>query len=347
MIKLGIIGSTGYVGAEIVRLMSVRKDVEITVVTSESFAGKPYSDVYPTLRGIFEKTCEELDIEKISGKADYFITALPHGVSAKVVSKLLEKGKRVLDHSADFRLRDINVYEEWYKVVHPASGLINDAVYGLPELYRERIKNARLVANPGCYPTCSILGIAPALKNKLVSTKGIIIDAASGVSGAGRKSELPYSFCETAENYKAYGVSSHRHTPEIEQELSVLAGDEVLVSFTPHLVPMKRGMLATIYMDLNDKGLTQEDIHDVYTEYYKNEPFVRVLPLGRFPETKFVAGSNYIDIGISVDSRLNRLIVISALDNLGKGSASQAIQSLNIMAGLDETEGLIKPGLYI
>lgn len=347
MIKLGIIGSTGYVGAEIVRILAARKDVEITVVTSESFTGKPYSEVYPSLRGIFDKTCEETDIDRIAHKADYFITALPHGVSAKIVNQLLSKGKRVLDHSADFRFRDVKVYEEWYKVEHPAKDLTKDAVYGLPELYRDKIKDARLVANPGCYPTCSILGIAPALSNKLVSAKGIIINAASGVSGAGRKSDLSYSFCETAENFKAYGVSSHRHTPEIEQELSQLSGEEVVISFTPHLAPMKRGMLATIYMDLNDTGLQLEEIHAVYREFYKNEPFVRILHVGKFPETKFVAGSNFVDIGISVDKRLNRLIVVSALDNLGKGSASQAIQALNIMAGIDETEGLIRPGLYI
>lgn len=347
MLKLGIIGATGYVGAEVVRLLSNRKDIEITTVVSNSFVGQPFSNVYPSLRGIFDKACDALDTEELAKKADFFITALPHGVSTEVIPGLLKKGKRIIDHSADFRFRDVAVYEKWYKASHPAPHLNSSAVYGLPEIYREKIKDARLVADPGCYPTCSILGIAPALKNKIVSPKGIIIDAVSGVSGAGRKSELAYAFCETSENFKAYGVSNHRHTPEIEQELSLLAGEEVLLSFTPHLAPMKRGMLATCYLSLAQEGLNTSDVHAIYEDYYKNEPFVRILPVGQLPETKFVAGSNYIDISVTVDQRLNRLIVLSALDNLGKGSASQAVQALNIMAGFKETEGLLTPGLYI
>ncbi len=347
MLKLGIIGATGYVGAEVLRLLSTRKDIEITTVVSNSFVGQPYSSVYPSLRGIFDKPCDALDMDAISQKADFFITALPHGVSTDVIPSLLEKGKRIVDHSADFRFGDVAVYEKWYKTTHPAPDLIHQAVYGLPELYRDKIKTAQLVADPGCYPTCSLLGILPALKEKLVSPKGIIIDATSGVSGAGRKSELPYAFCETDENFKAYGVSNHRHTPEIEQELSLIAGQEVLVSFTPHLAPIKRGMLATSYLSLEKSGLTTAEVQDLYQEYYKDEPFVRVLPMGQLPETKFVAGSNYIDISVIVDQRLNRLIVVSALDNLGKGSASQAIQALNLMAGFDETEGLLTPALYL
>jgi N-acetyl-gamma-glutamyl-phosphate reductase len=347
MIKLGIIGATGYVGAEVVRLLSRRSDIDITTVISNSFAGKPYSSVYPSLRGLFDKICDPPDIEAASEKADFFITALPHGVATSVIPQLLKNGKRVIDHSADYRFRDIKVYEQWYKVAHSSPDLINKAVYGLPELYRESIKKADLVADPGCYPTCSILGIAPALVNKIASPKGIIIDAASGVSGAGRKAELPYAFCETDENYKPYGVASHRHTPEIEQELSLLANEEVLISFTPHLVPMKRGMLATSYLSLATEGLTTADVQALYQEYYKDEIFVRVLPVGEMPETKFVAGSNFIDIGVAVDQRTNRLIVISALDNLGKGSAGQAVQALNLMAGFPETEGLLTPGLYL
>lgn len=347
MLKLGIVGATGYVGAEVVRLLSMRKEIEITTVISNSFVGQSYSTVYPSLRGLFDKPCDPLDIDAMAEKADFFITALPNGVANDVIPKLLEKGKRIIDHSADFRFRDVKVYEKWYKAVHPAPQLISQAVYGLPELYRDKIKGAQLVADPGCYPTCSILGIAPALVKKLVSPKGIIIDAASGVSGAGRKTELPYAFCETSENFKAYGVTSHRHTPEIEQELSLLANEDVLISFTPHLAPMKRGMLATCYLTLIKDGLTTADVQALYQEYYKNEPFVRVLPAGQLPETKFVAGSNYIDISVTVDQRTNRLIVISALDNLGKGSASQAVQALNLMAGFSETEGLLTPSLYI
>lgn len=347
MLNLGIIGATGYVGAEIVRLLALRDDIKITTVVSNSFVGQPFSAVYPSLRGIYDNICDKLDIDDLSEKADFFITALPHGVSTTVIPSLLERGKRVIDHSGDFRFRDVNTYEKWYKVTHGAPELISKAVYGLPELYRNEIKTASLVADPGCYPTCSIMGIAPALKNEIVSHQDIVITAVSGVSGAGRKADLPYAFCETDENFKAYGVATHRHTPEIEQELSLLCGRPVLVSFTPHLAPIKRGMLATSYLNLVNEKFSPADIHSVYEDYYRDEPFVRILPLGQLPETKHVAGSNYIDIGITVDPRLNKLIVVSALDNLGKGSASQAIQALNIMAGFNETKGLLAPGLYL
>ncbi len=347
MLKVGIIGATGYVGAEIVRLLALRDDVEITTVVSNSFVGKPFSEVYPAYRGIFDMVCDQLDIDAICQKADLLITALPHGVSTTVIPTLLEKGKRVIDHSGDFRFRDVKVYEDWYGVKHSSPEFISKAVYGLPELYRDKIKNALLVADPGCYPTCSILGIAPALKNKLVSPQDIVISSVSGVSGSGRKSDLPYAFCETDENFKAYGIPRHRHTPEIEQELSVLCGEDVIVSFTPHLAPMKRGMVSTNYLNLFSGNFSVEFVHSIYEEYYKDEPFLRVLPLGKLPETKYVAGTNYIDIGLAVDKRLNKLIVISALDNLGKGAASQAIQSMNIMAGFDETKGLLTPGLFI
>lgn len=347
MLRLGIIGATGYVGAEIVRLLALRDDIKITTVVSNSFAGQPFSEVYPSFRGIYDEICDGLDLDKIADKADFFIAALPHGVSTTVVPKLLGKGKRIIDHSGDFRFRDVKVYEEWYKVTHSSPELISQAVYGLPELYRDKIKNAVLVADPGCYPTCSVLGIAPALANKIVSHKNIVINAVSGVSGAGRRSELSYAFCETAENFKAYGVGNHRHTPEIEQELSLICGEEVIVSFTPHLAPMKRSMLATICLDLLDAGTTDEDVHKAYLDYYENEPFVRILPLGQLPQTKLVSGSNYIDISINVDKRTNKLLIISALDNLGKGAAGQAVQALNIMAGFDETKGLLTPGLYL
>jgi len=347
MLRLGIIGATGYVGAEIVSLLALRDDMKITTVVSNSFAGQPFSEVYPSFRGIYDEICDGMDIDKVADKADFFITALPHGVSTTVIPRLLEKGKRIIDHSGDFRFRDVKVYEEWYKVTHSSPELVSRAVYGLPELYRDKIKNADLVADPGCYPTCSILGIAPALANKLVSHKNIVISAASGVSGAGRKSDLPYAFCEVDENFKAYGVVNHRHTPEIEQELSLICGEEVIVSFTPHLVPMKRGMLATITLDLTDAEITADEVRKAYLDFYRNEPFVRILPSGQLPQTKLVSGSNYIDIGISVDKRAKKLIIISALDNLGKGSASQAIQALNIMAGFEETRGLLTPGLYL
>lgn len=347
MLNIGIIGATGYVGAEIIRLLALRDDVKITTIVSNRFVGKRYSDVYPAFRGIFDMVCDPLDIDLVCKKADFFITALPHGVSAKVIPELLKKGKRVIDHSGDFRFRNIEIYEKWYGVIHSSPELINKAVYGLPEIYRNEIRNAQLVADPGCYPTCSILGIAPALAKNIVSPHDIVISAVSGVSGAGRKSDLPYAFCETDENFKAYGISSHRHTPEIEQELSLLCDENVVVSFTPHLAPMKRGMLASCYLNLLSSSLTAKDIYSLYEEHYKDETFIRVLPLGQFPETKHVIGTNYIDIGIAIDARLNKLIIISALDNLGKGSASQAIQSMNLMLGFNEIKGLLSPGLFI
>lgn len=346
MFNVGIIGATGYVGIEIVRLLQNHPEINISTVVSHSFAGQKISDVYPNLKNIFDMECESLDIDKISDKADVFITALPHGISKEVIPKLIERNKRVIDHSGDFRYKSVEVYEKWYNAKHGMPHLLDMAVYGLPELYRENIKDARIVANPGCYPTCSVLGIAPLLKNKLIKTKGIIINAASGITGAGRNTDLPFQFCESSENFKAYKVATHRHTSEIEQELSILADEDIMLSFTPHLVPMKRGMLCTIYADLAcDKSA--KEIIDIYKEHYKDEFFVRIMDEGKLPETKYVAGSNYIDIGIAVDERLGRVIVLSALDNLGKGASSQAVQDLNIMLGLPEHSGLTAPAFYL
>ncbi len=346
MINVGVIGATGYVGIEIVRLLQNHPDINITSLVSQSFVGQKVSDIYPNLRNVFDMECEGLDIDKISERADIFITALPHGVSKEVIPKLVEKGKRVIDHSGDFRYKSVEVYEKWYGIKHEMPHLLKDATYGLPELYRDKIRDAKIVSNPGCYPTCSILGIAPLLANKYIETKNIIIDAASGVTGAGRNTDLPYQFCENTENFRAYKVSTHRHTSEIEQEISLLADEDIIISFTPHLVPMKRGMLSTIYANLKT-GKTTAELIALYREYYKNEHFVRVLDEGKLPETKFVAGSNFIDISLVVDKRLNRVVILSCLDNLGKGSASQAVQDLNIMCGLPEQTGLTLPGLYL
>ncbi|HHV96964.1 MAG TPA: N-acetyl-gamma-glutamyl-phosphate reductase [Clostridiaceae bacterium] len=373
-VKVAVIGATGYVGIEIVRILQNHPMVEITSVIGQSFVGQKISDVYPNLRGIFDMECISLDIESLPEKADVFINCLPHGISKEFIPLLLEKGKKIIDHGGDFRYKNVEVYEKWYKTKHELPELLKIAVYGLPELYREAIKDAVLVANPGCYPTCSILGLAPLLKNKLIQTDNIIIDAASGITGAGRKTDLQYSFCESTENFKAYGVATHRHTSEIEQELSLLAGKEIMVSFTPHLLPMKRGILATIYANLNseltankssckgaDKAtcngvnceikeeaeITTSKLIELYRKFYKNDKFVRILDEGKLPETKNVAGSNFIDIGIVLDKRMNRVIVLSALDNLGKGAASQAIQCLNIMCGFPEETGLMTPGLYL
>ena len=345
MVNVAIIGATGYVGIEITRILQNHPDVKITAVTSQSFAGQKISDVYPNLKKVFDLECESLDIDKLLESADIFITAVPHSQSSKIIPPIVAAGKRVIDHSGDFRYRDIKVYEEWYKAEHQMPELVPQSVYGLPELYRKDIATKKIVSNPGCYPTCSILGIAPLIKNGLIDTENIIIDAASGVTGAGRNTELPFQFCECTENFKAYKVSTHRHTSEIEQEISLLAGKPVILSFTPHLAPMKRGMLCTTYGNLKTAAKTSALI-ELYKEYYKNEYFVRILDEGKLPETKNVAGSNFIDISLVVDQRLNRVIVLSALDNLGKGSASQAVQDLNIMCGFDEKTALTLPGLY-
>ncbi len=346
MINVGVIGGTGYVGAEIIRLLNNHPEFNVSSVVSRCYVGQKFSDVYPTMKNIFDLECCELDIDKLSKDTDIFVTALPHGVSKEVIPKLINKSKRVVDHSGDFRYKDVAVYEKWYKTVHGMPELLDVSVYGLPELYREKIKDAKIVANPGCYPTCSILALAPLLKNKIISTDNIIIDAISGVSGGGRKEDTPSLFCEIDENFKAYGVAEHRHTSEIEQELSILSESKLEVSFTPHLTPMKRGMMATIYANLDKKNTTAELI-DLFKEFYMNEYFVRIMDVGKLPETKNVSGSNFIDIGLVVDERLNRVIVLSAIDNLGKGASSQAVQDLNIMFGFAETTGLQNPGLYI
>ncbi len=347
MFKVGIIGATGYVGTEIIRILQQHPDISVSVAVSRSFTGRSYSDIYPNLRGIFDLPCSAMNMDDLCDQVDFLITALPHDASRDIIPELLNRGKRVIDHSAAFRFRKKETYENWYKTSHNMDDLLNQSVYGLPELYREEIKSAKLVANPGCYPTCAILGLAPLLTNRLVFFDNIIIDAASGVSGAGRKSDLAYAFCEINENYKAYGIAGHRHTPEIEQELSLLAGEEILISFTPHLIPIKRGMLATSYLNLKDGTWTTEKLYEVYKEYYKDEFFIRVLKPGVMPEVKNVAGSNFIDIGVTVDKRVNRVVVVSALDNLGKGASGQAIQCLNLMLGLDEKMGLAQPAMYL
>lgn len=346
MTKVGIIGATGYVGIEITRLLHKHPGFEITNVVSQNFVGQKISDVYPNLRGLLDMECTAMDLDIICDSSDLVITALPHGISSEVVPKLLAKGKKVVDHSGDYRYKDIKVYEKWYKTEHKSPSLLSSAVYGLPEIYRDNVKNSSLVSNPGCYPTCSILGLAPLLANKVISTENIIIDAVSGVTGAGRSTTLPLQFCEANENFKAYGVANHRHTSEIEQEVSSLAGKDIMLSFTPHLAPFKRGMLCTSYANLLRPSSAKEII-DLYKEHYKGEFFVRILEEGNLPEVKYVTGSNFIDIGIVVDERLNRVIVVSALDNLGKGASSQAVQCMNLMCGYDEKTGLSDAGLYL
>lgn len=344
MIKVGILGATGYAGAELVRLLCAHKHAEITMLASKSYAGQKMSEVIPSLRGICDIVLEEADPDVAAKKCDVVFTALPHGVSHEVIKELYEKGLKVVDLSGDFRYNDLKVYEEWYGVEHACPELLEKSVYGLCELHREEIKKSNLIGNPGCYTTCSILGLAPLVAEGIVETKNIIIDAKSGVSGAGRGLALQTHFAECTETMKAYKVATHRHTSEIEQELSLLAGEDITLSFTPHLIPMKRGIFVTEYANLK-KPYKKEELLEIYKEFYKDEKFIRVLDT--LPEVKNITGSNYVDIGLTVDERLNRVIVIATIDNLIKGAAGQAIQNMNLLFDLPEYEGLDRPGFYV
>lgn len=346
MIKAGVLGATGYAGIETVRLLLKHPNVKVTRVVSKSYAGQKLSDLYPNLRGICDLLCAELDVQDIAENCEVVFTALPHGASKEVIPALYEKGLKIIDLSGDFRYNDIKVYEQWYGQPHSAPELLKQSVYGLCELHRDEIPKHRLVGNPGCYTTCSILGLAPLVANKICDTKNLIIDAKSGVTGAGRGLNLPNLFCECTETMKAYKIATHRHTSEIEQELSLLAGEELMVSFTPHLAPMKRGILATCYANLTAKK-TAEEIVNLYREFYKNDEFVRVYPAGELPEIKHIAGSNYVGIGVAADERLNRAIIISCIDNLVKGAAGQAVQNMNLLFGLAENTGLTDAGMYL
>lgn len=345
MIKAAVLGATGYAGIELVRLLTNHPEASVEILGSKSFAGEKISDVYRNFKHILELECEETDIKK-AAECDVVFTALPHGASKEVIPKLIDAGAKVIDLSGDFRYDDVKVYEEWYGQPHSSPELLKESVYGLCELHRDKIKEARLIGNPGCYTTCSILGAAPLLACGIADDKNIIIDAKSGVTGAGRSLGLPYHFCECTENTKAYKVATHRHTSEIEQELSNINASPIMVSFTPHLIPQKRGILATIYMNLTKK-ITADELQKIYEDYYKDEFFVRVMKKGELPETKCVQGSNFVDIGVVLDERLNRAVIVSALDNIVKGAAGQAIQNMNIMFGLDEKTGLEFAGFYL
>ncbi len=346
MIKVSVLGATGYAGVELVRLLCSHKEVEITNLVSKSFAGKKLSEIYPNFSGVLDIELADLDIKKVVKESDVVFTALPHGASKEVIPELFKSQVKVIDLSGDFRYDDIKVYEKWYGEPHSSPEVLEESVYGLCELHREKIKNASLIGNPGCYTTCSILGAAPLLKNNIIDEDSIIIDAKSGVTGAGRSTNLDYSFCECTENMKAYKIATHRHTSEIEQELSKFASKDIMVSFTPHLVPLKRGILSTIYANLT-KDVTDEEIYEFYKEFYMGEQFVRIYEPGKLPETNHVAGSNFVDIGFKVDKRLKRVIVTSAIDNIVKGAAGQAVQNMNIMFGFNENEGLANPGFYL
>ena len=344
MEKVAIIGASGYTGIEIMRLVAMHPRVELVAVSSEQFAGKEVSEVFPFLAGkirlAFQSLSQHTDLEK----ADYAFVALPHQKAMEVVPGLLRKGVRVVDLSADFRFRDAAVYEQWYKG-HTAPGLLADAVYGLSEVCREKIRGAALVANPGCYPTAALLPLIPVIKSGLVTTDGIVVDAKSGVSGAGRGAVLTSLFAEVNEGVKAYKVGTHQHTPEIEQELSFAAQKPVVINFTPHLIPMNRGILGTIYATPAGKA-TQEDVLQCYRSFYDGSGFIRICAPGTIPSTHQVRGSNYCDIGFVIDKRTNRLIIISAIDNLLKGGAGQAVQNMNIMAGFEEDAGINQLPLF-
>lgn len=339
MLKIAIVGASGYTGLELIRLLDRHPQVEISCVTSEQSAGKRISDTFPTLRGRCDLVLEPLDTATIAAKSDFIFTALPHQAAMKVVPDFLAAGKKVVDLSADYRLHDPAVYATWYEP-HLNPELLPEAIFGLPELRRDLIKQARLVANPGCYPTSVILGLKPLLDNGLIDPATIISDSKSGTSGAGRSAKVDSLYCEVNDSFKAYGVGGvHRHTPEIEQELSLLAGTPVTITFTPHLVPMDRGILSTIYATPT-RAVTSEELIALYADTYRDEPFVRPLPKGQFPATAFVRGSNFCDIGITLDSRANRIVVVSAIDNLVKGASGQAIQNMNLVCGFSETMGL-------
>ena len=339
MIKVGIIGATGYAGGELVRILMGHKDVEIKWYGSRSYVDQKYADVYRNMFQIVDAKCMDDNMEELADQVDVIFTATPQGLCASLVNEEILSKTKIIDLSADFRLKDVNVYEEWYKIEHKAPQYIDEAVYGLCEINRDLVKSARIVANPGCYTTCSILTAYPLAKEGLIDMSTLIIDAKSGTSGAGRGAKLPNLYCEVNENIKAYGVATHRHTPEIEEQLGYASGEKVVLNFTPHLVPMNRGILATEYATLKKK-VTYEEVKAVYDQYYAKEKFVRVLDRDVCPETKWVEGSNYVDIGFKIDPRTNRIIMMGAIDNLVKGAAGQAVQNMNLLFGLPEDEGL-------
>lgn len=339
MVRAGIIGSTGYAGSELVRLLLGHKDVEIVWYGSRSYIDKKYAEVYRNMFEIVDAVCMDDNMEELADRVDVIFTATPQGLCASLVNEEILSKVKIIDLSADFRLKDVKVYEEWYKLEHKAPQYLDEAVYGLCEVNREAVKKARIVANPGCYTTCSILTTRPLVAEGLIDPNTLIIDAKSGTSGAGRGAKLPNLFCEVNENMKAYGVATHRHTPEIEEQLSIAFGQPVTINFTPHLVPMNRGILVTAYASLKP-GTTAEQVRKVYKDYYDKETFVRVLEDGECPETKWVEGSNYVDINFKIDPRTGRIIMMGALDNLVKGAAGQAVQNMNLLFGFDEDEGL-------
>lgn len=339
MINVGIIGSTGYAGQELVRLLLQREDVTIKWYGSKSYVDKKYYEVFQNMFQLVDDKCMDDNMEELSSQVDVIFTATPQGLCGSLVNEEILSKTKIIDLSADFRIKNITTYEEWYGMKHQSPGFVEEAVYGLCEINREQIKKARLLANPGCYPTCTTLSIYPLIKEGIINKDTIIIDAKSGTSGAGRSAKVANLYCEVNENMKAYGVATHRHTPEIEEQLTYAAGEDVKIIFTPHLVPMNRGILITAYAALK-KEVSYEEVKAIYDKYYKDEYFVRVLDKEICPETRWVEGSNFVDINFKIDPRTNRIIMMGAMDNLVKGAAGQAIQNMNLMFGLKENKGL-------
>ena len=338
MVRVAVVGASGYTGVELLRLLLNHPDVTVTCVTANQNAGEEVATLFPSLAGRINMVCSTLDVNEVAANAELVFTALPHQAAMAVIPGLLAAGCRVVDLSADYRLRDPQVYAVWY-AAHTSPELLGEAVYGLPELYRTAIPTARLVANPGCYPTSVALALAPLLRAELIDPATIIIDSKSGTSGAGRSAKVDSLYCEVNEGFKAYAVGKHRHTPEIEQTLSDFAGQEVTVSFTPHLLPVNRGILSTCYASLRQETTTAALLQH-FRSFYDGEAFVRICGEGELPNIAFVRGANYCDIGLVVDPRTNRVIVVSAIDNLVKGAAGQAVQNMNLLLGLPETRGL-------
>jgi N-acetyl-gamma-glutamyl-phosphate reductase len=345
-ISVGIVGASGYGGVQLVRLLLEHPQVEITYLGGNQSAGKDFADLYPYLGHRLHYTIEPIDVEKIAQQCQVVFLSLPHGLAHTLAPQLLEKGCQVLDLSADYRFHDLNTYSTTYNVERNDEDTVATAVYGLPELYREQIMGASLIGCPGCYPTASLLAIAPVLKQGLIFPDSVIIDAKSGTSGGGRKTKLNLLLAEADNALSPYSVAGHRHTPEIEEICSDLAGVEMRVQFTPHLVPMVRGMLTTVYATLRDPGLVRDDLLTIYNAFYRSSEFVKILPNGVYPHTKWASGTNLCYIGVEVDPRTDRVIIMSAIDNLMKGQAAQAVQCMNILFGWEETLGLPQLAFY-
>ncbi len=345
MIRVGIIGATGYAGGELVRLLLGHKEAKIVWYGSRSYVDRKYADIYQNMFQLVDDICQDDNMEAMAEQVDVIFTATPQGLCASLVKEEILHKVKIIDLSADFRIRDVSVYEKWYGMEHRAPQYMKEAVYGLCELNREAIKKARLIANPGCYPTCSFLSVYPLVKEGLIDPDTLIIDAKSGTSGAGRGAKVDNLFCEVNENIKAYGVTGHRHTPENEEQLSLAAGKQVLINFTPHLVPMQRCILVTAYASLK-KDISYKEVKAVYDRYYEKEYFVRVLPEDVCPQTRWVEGSNFVDVNFKIDPRTKRIIMMGAMDNLVKGAAGQAVQNMNLMFGVDEAEGLRMAPLF-